>query len=107
VINPDALRQQIEGQILQTLSRTLFEEVQFDRSKVTSVHWASYPILAFPDVPAISIDLVVRPNEPPLGAGEAASTPVPAALGNAIFDAAGIRLRTAPFTRERVRAAFG
>jgi CO/xanthine dehydrogenase Mo-binding subunit len=106
VINPDALRAQIEGQILQTLSRTLFEEVQFDRSKVTSVHWSSYPILAFPDVPAISIDLVVRPYEPPLGAGEAASTPVPAALGNAIFDAAGIRLRTVPFTRERVRAAF-
>jgi nicotinate dehydrogenase subunit B len=106
VINPDALRAQIEGQILQTLSRTLLEEVQFDHAKVTSVHWASYPILAFPDVPAITIDLVVRPYEPPLGAGEAASTPVPAALGNAIFDAAGIRLRTVPFTRERVRAAF-
>ena len=106
VINPDALRAQIEGQILQTLSRTLFEEVQFDRAKVTSVHWSSYPILTFPDVPAISIDLVVRPGEPPLGAGEAASTPVPAALGNAVFDAARIRLRTVPFTRERVRAAF-
>ena len=107
VINPEALREQIEGNILQTLSRTLLEEVQFDRSRVTSVHWASYPILAFPDAPDIRIDLVSRPNDPPLGAGEAASTPVPAALGNAVFDAAGIRLRTVPFTRERVRAAFG
>ncbi len=61
VINPDALRAQIEGHILQTLSRTLFEEVQFDRAKVTSVNWASYPILAFPDVPEIRIDLVSRP----------------------------------------------
>ena len=107
VINPDALRAQIEGNILQTLSRTLLEEVKFDRARVTSVSWATYPILAFPDVPDIRIDLVSRPKDPPLGAGEAASTPVPAALGNAVFDAAGIRLRTVPFTRERVRAAFG
>jgi CO/xanthine dehydrogenase Mo-binding subunit len=106
IINPDALRLQIEGNILQTLSRTLFEEVTFDRARVTSVDWASYPILAFPDAPEILIDLVSRPQEPPLGAGEAAATPVPAALANAVFDAAGIRLRTVPFTRERVTAAF-
>ena len=105
VINPDALRAQIEGSILQTLSRTLFEEVAFDRSRVTSVDWASYPILTFPDVPEIMIDLVDRPREPPLGAGEAAATPVPAALANAVFDASGIRLRTVPFTRQRVLAA--
>jgi CO/xanthine dehydrogenase Mo-binding subunit len=107
VINPDALKAQIEGAILQTLSRTLLEEVRFDRARVTSVDFASYPILRFPDVPEIAIDLVVRPTEPPLGGGEAASTPVPAALANAVFDAAGIRLRTVPFTPERVRAAFG
>jgi CO/xanthine dehydrogenase Mo-binding subunit len=106
VINPDGLKQQIEGQILQTLSRTLHEEVRFDRAHVTSVDFASYPILRFPDVPAIAIDLVVRPTEPPLGGGEAASTPVPAALANAVFDACGARLRTVPFTPERVRAAF-
>jgi len=106
VINPDALRAQIEGNILQTLSRTLFEEVAFDRSRVTSVDWASYPILTFHDVPEILIDLVDRPREPPLGAGEAAATPVPAALANAVFDAAGIRLRTVPFTRQRVLAAL-
>ena len=107
VINPDALKAQIEGQILQTLSRTLYEEVAFDRSRVTSVDWASYPILRFPEVPEILIDIVNRPHEPPLGAGEASSTPVPAALANAVFDAVGARLTTVPFTRERVRAAFG
>jgi nicotinate dehydrogenase subunit B len=107
VINPAALRTQIEGNILQTLSRTLFEEVAFDRSRVTSVDWASYPILTFPDAPEVLVDIVDRPAEPPLGAGEAAATPVPAALANAVFDAIGVRLTTAPFTRERVRAAIG
>jgi CO/xanthine dehydrogenase Mo-binding subunit len=106
IVNPDALRQQIEGNILQTLSRTLFEEVAFDRARVTSVDWASYPILMFPEVPEILIDLVNRPSEPILGAGEAAATVVPAALANAVFDATGKRLRTVPFTRERVKAAM-
>jgi len=106
VINPDALSQQIEGCILQTLSRTLFEEVAFDRARVTSVDWVSYPILGFPDVPDIKVDLVMRQTEPPLGAGEAAATTVPAALANAIFDATGKRLRTVPFTRDRVKAAL-
>ena len=72
IINPDGVRAQVEGSILQTLSRVLMEEVKFDRSRVTSVDWASYPILPFPDVPKIEIDLIDRPNEPPLGAGEAA-----------------------------------
>ena len=106
VINPDGLRAQIEGSILQTLSRTLHEEVKFDGARVTSVDFASYPILRFPEVPEVIIDLVVRPTEPPLGGGEAAATPVPAALANAVFDATGIRLPTVPFTPERVRAAF-
>ena len=105
-INPVALKAQIEGNILQTLSRTLYEEVQFDRSRVTSVDWASYPILRFPDAPEIVIELVNRPHEPPLGAGEASATPVPAALANAVYDAVGARVTTAPFTRERVRAAL-
>ena len=106
VINPDALKAQIEGNILQTLSRTLFEEVTFDRARVTSLDWASYPILTFPDVPDIVIDVVDRPRDPPLGAGEAAATPVPAALANAIFDASGARLRTVPFTPARVKQAL-
>ena len=106
MINPDAVRAQVEGCIIQTLSRTLFEEVTFDRSHVTSTDWSSYPILTFPDLPTIEIHLIDRPREKSLGAGEAAAAPVPAALGNAVFDAAGIRLRTAPFTPARVKAAF-
>jgi CO/xanthine dehydrogenase Mo-binding subunit len=106
IINPAALKAQIEGNILQTLSRTLFEEVAFDRSRVTSVDWASYPRLRFPDAPEILIDLVNRPLDPPLGAGEASATPVPAALANAVYDAVGARVTTVPFTKERVRAAL-
>ena len=106
IINPDALKSQIEGNILQTLSRALYEEVIFDRERVTSVDWKSYRILTFPEVPEISIELIDRPTEPPLGAGEASATPVAAALANAVFDATGARLRTVPFTPERVRRAM-
>jgi nicotinate dehydrogenase subunit B len=106
VVNPDALRNQVEGAIVQTLSRTLHEEVTFDASRVTSVDWASYPILRFPDVPAIDVILIDRPDQPLLGAGEAGTVPVAAALGNAFFDATGVRLRRAPFTPERVKAAL-
>ena len=107
MVNPNAVRAQVEGNILQTLSRTLYEETTFDRSRVTSVNWASYPLLRFPEVPLLAIDLIDRRDQPPLGAGEAASSPVPAALANAVFDATGVRLRTVPFTRERVKAALG
>ena len=106
VVNPDGVRAQVEGSILQTVSRVLMEEVKFDRSGVTSVDLASYPILTFSDVPKIEIDLIERQSEPPFGAGEAACAPVGAALANAVFDAAGIRLRTVPFTPERVKAAL-
>ncbi|HTE75789.1 MAG TPA: molybdopterin cofactor-binding domain-containing protein [Xanthobacteraceae bacterium] len=106
IINPDGVRAQVEGSILQTLSRVLMEEVQFDRSRVTSVDWSSYPILRFPDVPKLDIVLIDRPTQPPLGAGEAACSPVGAALANTVFDATGARLRTVPFTPERVKAAL-
>jgi CO/xanthine dehydrogenase Mo-binding subunit len=106
VVNPDSLRNQIEGCIVQTLSRALHEEVTFNRSRVTSVDWASYPVLTFPEAPAIDVVLIDRPDQPILGAGEAATTPVAAALGNAIFDATGVRLRTVPFTPARVKAAL-
>jgi nicotinate dehydrogenase subunit B len=106
MINPDAVRAQVEGCILQTLSRTLFEEVKFDRTRVTTTDWASYPILTFPDVPQLDIALIDRRPERPLGAGEAAAAAVAAAVGNAVFDATGARLRTAPFTRARVTAAL-
>jgi nicotinate dehydrogenase subunit B len=106
VINPDGVRAQVEGNILQTLSRTLFEEVAFDRTGVTSLDWQSYPILRFADAPDIRIDVIDRPTEPPLGAGEASCVCVPGALANAVYDAVGVRLRTVPFTRERVRSAL-
>ena len=106
VVNPDALRNQIEGCIVQTLSRTLHEEVTFDTAHVTSVDWASYPVLTFPEAPAIDVILIDRPDQPLLGAGEAAAAPVAGALANAIFDATGVRLRIVPFTRERMKAAL-
>ena len=104
MINPDAVRAQVEGNILQTLSRTLYEETTFDRSRVTSVDWASYRLLRFPAVPRLEIELVDRPELPPLGAGEAASSPVPAALANAVFDATGVRLRSVPFASAKLKA---
>src|SRR5262245_10780475 len=106
MINPDCVQSQLEGNILQTLSRTLHEEVVYDRDRVTTLDWTSYPILTFPELPALEFELVQRLDQPPLGAGEAASTPVPAALGNAVFDATGVRLRSAPFRAERVKAAL-
>jgi len=106
IVNPDALRNQIEGCIVQTLSRALHEEVTFDRARVTSVDWATYPVLTFPEVPLIDVILLNRTDQPIMGAGEAATAPVAAALANAVFDATGVRLRTAPFTPERVKAAL-
>ncbi len=106
MINPGTVRNQVEGNILQTLSRCLFEETTFDRQRVTSVDWASYRILRFPEAPELLIDLVQRIDQPPLGAGEAASSPVAAALANAVYDAIGVRLRAAPFSPERVLAAL-
>jgi CO/xanthine dehydrogenase Mo-binding subunit len=106
MINPDCVQAQLEGNILQTLSRTLHEEVVWDRDRVTTVDWASYPILTFPEVPRLEFELIQRLDQPPLGVGEAASTPVPAALGNAVFDATGVRLRTVPFRPGRVKAAL-
>jgi CO/xanthine dehydrogenase Mo-binding subunit len=106
IVNPDALRNQVEGCIVQTLSRSLHEETTFDRSRVTSVDWGSYPVFTFPEAPEMNVILIDRPDQPLLGAGEAATAPVAAALANAVFDATGVRLRTAPFTRARVRAAM-
>jgi len=106
IINPDGVKNQVEGNVIQAISRTLKEEVAFDRSRVTSVDWMSYPILTFPEVPAIEVALLDRPTLPPIGAGEASTVPVPAALANAVFDATGVRLRAVPFTPDRVKAAL-
>jgi nicotinate dehydrogenase subunit B len=106
VINPDGVRNQMEGGIIQTLSRTLVEEVTYADGKVTSVDWASYPMLGFMDLPEIEIVLLDRPHERPGGAGETQTPIIPAAIANAIYDAVGVRLRDLPFTPARVRAAL-
>jgi nicotinate dehydrogenase subunit B len=106
IINPDGVRNQIEGGVIQTVSRTLIEELKFDRSRVTSLDWASYPILTFPDVPDVMIDLIDRPAEVPWGAGEPACAVVPSAICSAIFDATGARLRSVPFKPQDVKAAL-
>ena len=106
IINPDGLKNQIEGNVIQTVSRTLMEEVKFDRSQVTSLDWKSYPILKFPEVPEIVIELIDRPTEKPWGAGEPAAAIIPSAISNAVFDATGVRLRSIPYTPAKVLAAM-
>ena len=106
IINPDGLKNQIEGNIVQSVSRALMEEVKFDSSGITTLDWQSYPIIRFPDIPEIDIVLINRPEMPALGGGEPSSAPIAAAIANAIFDAVGVRLREAPFTPARVLAAM-
>jgi CO/xanthine dehydrogenase Mo-binding subunit len=107
IINPDGLRNQIEGNVVQTVSRVLKEEVKFDRSMVTSLDWGSYPIITFPEVPEVVMDLIDRPNEVPWGGGEPTAAVVPSAIANAVFDATGVRLRSVPFTPSKVKSALG
>jgi CO/xanthine dehydrogenase Mo-binding subunit len=106
IINPDGIRAQLEGNLIQTVSRTLKEELMFDRSRITSVDWASYPILTFPEVPEIITDLIDRPSEKPWGGGEPSASIVPGAISNAVFNATGTRLRSVPFTPDKVKAAM-
>jgi CO/xanthine dehydrogenase Mo-binding subunit len=105
VINPDGVKNQIEGNVIQSLSRALKEEVKFDELHVTSVDWSTYPILTFSEVPEVDIVLINRPDEEALGAGEPSTVTTAAAVANAIFDATGARLRQIPFTPERLMAA--
>lgn len=108
IINPDALKLCLEGNLVMAQSRTLFEEVMFDPDRVTSVDWATYPILETPDAPeAIDVVLINRPDQPATGAGEGATRPVSAAIANAVYDATGVRMRRGPLTPERVKAALG
>jgi CO/xanthine dehydrogenase Mo-binding subunit len=105
VINPDGLANQIEGGAVQAASWTLKEAVRFDRTRITSDRWETYPILRFSAVPAVDVEIVSRPDCPALGAGEAAMGPVAAAIGNAVWDALGVRVRDLPITAERIVAA--
>src|SRR6266481_4723585 len=102
MINPDGVRHQIHGNVIQSTSRALMEEVSFDRHSVTSREWGAYPIIKFPDVPKIDVLMLPRQDQPPLGVGESASVPSAAAIANAIFDATGVRFRELPFTPERI-----
>lgn len=107
IVNPDGVRNQVEGNVIQAISRTLKEEVLFDRARITSVDWGSYPILTFPELPdEVEVVLIDRPDQPSVGAGEPATCPVPAAIANAVFDATGARLRSVPFTPDRVKAVL-
>jgi CO/xanthine dehydrogenase Mo-binding subunit len=107
-INPDGIRNQIEGGIIQSLSWTLFESVTMEPARITSVDWGSYPILRFSSVPpSVEVHLISRLGLPFLGTGESAQGPAGAALANAVADATGVRLREIPFTPQRVRAAVG
>jgi CO/xanthine dehydrogenase Mo-binding subunit len=108
VINPDGVRNQVEGNIIQSLSRTLHEEVTFDHANVTSRDWVGYPILRFDQVPdSIEVVLVNNdPNYPSHGAGEPATCPTAAVIASAVFDATGARLRQLPFRPARVKAAL-
>ncbi len=107
IINPDGVKNQVEGNILQSLSRALKEEVLFDEMRIKSLDWESYPILTFSEVPEVEIVLINRPDQPAVGAGEPATITTAAAVANAIYDATGARLRQIPFTPERVKQALG
>ena len=107
IINPDGLVKCVEGNIVQGVSRALWEEVTFDRNTVTSVDWVTYPILDITETPdQVDVVLINYPDIAPSGAGEPSIRPVAAAIGNAIFDATGVRIRRVPFSPERVKAAF-
>jgi CO/xanthine dehydrogenase Mo-binding subunit len=102
IINPDGVVNQIEGGIIQAISWTLKEEVTFDRERVTSLDWDSYPILTFDGVPEIETHLISHPDQPPLGAGEVPAGPTAAAIANAVCHALGVRVRSLPLTRQRI-----
>lgn len=103
-VNPDGVLNQIEGGVIQSCSWTLKESVQFSHTEVTTRSWEDYPILRFSEVPKVQVSLIDRPDQPSVGAGEAAQGPTAAAIGNAVFDALGIRIRDLPITSERILA---
>jgi CO/xanthine dehydrogenase Mo-binding subunit len=107
IINPEALAGTVAANLVQSLSRTLKEEVTFDGTHVTSVDWNSYPVARASDIPEqVDITLINHPEIPPSGAGEPSSRPTAAAIGNAIFDATGVRVRRGPLTPPRIKAAL-
>jgi CO/xanthine dehydrogenase Mo-binding subunit len=107
-VNPDGIRNQTEGGIIQAMSWTLYEAVTFNQTRITSLDWATYPIVRFENLPdSVEVHVVSRLGQPFLGTGEAAQGPTAAALANAVADATGVRLRELPLTARRVKAAIG
>jgi nicotinate dehydrogenase subunit B len=107
IVNPETIRHVIDRQLVWGTSRAMCEEVRFDQDMVTSVDWLTYPVVKMDGVPkSIEVVVIDRPEVPPSGAAEMAVGPLPAAIGNAVFDATGVRLRRVPFTPERVKAAL-
>ena len=106
IVNPDGLKNQIEGNVIQGVSRTLLEEVRFDAQGMKNLDWVSYPILTYRRVPNVQIVLINRKEMPALGGGEPSTVPVPAAIANAVYDAIGVRLREVPMTPQKVQAAL-
>ncbi len=106
MINPEGVRHQIHGNVIQSTSRVLKEEVTFSDIAVTSRDWGTYPLLTFPELPAIDLVMAQRPGDEPLGVGESASVPSAAAIANAIYDATGVRFREPPFTPDRILAGL-
>ncbi len=106
IVNPDALRGTIQANLIQSMSRALKEEVTFNKSNVTSVDWNTYPVARWSDVPEVEIVLINHPEIAPSGAGEPSSRGTAAAINNAVFDATGTRIRRAPLTPARVKAAL-
>jgi CO/xanthine dehydrogenase Mo-binding subunit len=106
VINPNGVRNQIEGNVIQSTSRALKEQVTWEGSHITSVDWDTYPILKFSEVPEVDVVVINHLDQPALGAGEPASITTAPAIANAIFAATGARVRQIPFTPKRVRAAL-
>jgi nicotinate dehydrogenase subunit B len=105
-INPDGVINQIEGGAIQATSWVLKEQVRFDRERITSNAWSSYPILRFSEVPEVQVEVIARPEIEPVGAGEAAHGPATAAIANAVFDCLGVRVRNLPITRDSLIAAM-
>jgi CO/xanthine dehydrogenase Mo-binding subunit len=106
IINPEGMKHQLQGGLIQGFSRSLMEEIKYDQNRVTDSDWRSYPIMKFSEIPEIETILIDQPETDPDGVGELASVPTAAAIGNAIFDATGARLREVPFTPERVKSAL-
>ena len=106
IVNPDGLRNQIEGNVIQGVSRTLLEEVRFDANGMKNLDWVSYPIVTYRRVPDVQIVLINRKEMPALGGGEPSTVPVPAAIANAVFDAIGVRVREVPMTPQKIQASL-